>query len=87
MTVTMKSQSSNRYYFVEIDETNHATDCQCPDRQYRRHTCKHMRQLDEQLSKSLAFAALRQQYDYRSETQREIRRAAYLNFELSIGVL
>ncbi len=73
MTVTMKSQSSNRYYFVES--------------QYRRHTCKHMRQLDEQLSKSLAFAALRQQYDYRSETQREIRRAAYLNYELSIGVL
>ncbi len=87
MTLTIKSQTSNRHYFVELDETNTATSCGCPDRAYRHHTCKHMQEVTTQVARALAFAALRQQYDYRSETQREIRRAAYLNFEMSIGVL
>ncbi len=77
MTVTIKSQSSNRYYFVEIDETNHATDCQCPDRQYRRHTCKHMTEVTTQVARALAFAQLREQYDYRGKVQQAARRESY----------
>ncbi len=88
MTRTTKSESPNNIYFLTIDDnTGEAIDCQCPDHQFRHHTCKHMTHFDAALDKALAFAALRQQYDYRSETQREIRRAAYLNFEMSIGVL
>ena len=90
MTLTVRSETSNKHYFVELDETNQATACGCLDRQYRPGRaggCKHMREVTTQVARAIAFAALRQQYDYRGMTQREIRRAAYLNFELSIGVL
>jgi hypothetical protein len=87
MTLTVRSQTSNKHYFVELDDSNQATECGCPDRAYRHHTCKHMREVTEQVARALAFAALRQQYDYRSETQRAIRRERFLNYELSIGVL
>src|SRR6266567_9082260 len=34
MTRTIKSETTNKHYFLTIDETGHAVDCSCPDRQY-----------------------------------------------------
>ncbi len=39
MTKTIASQTTNRHYFLTIDGSQ-ATECSCPDRQYRHHECK-----------------------------------------------
>jgi uncharacterized Zn finger protein len=44
VTKTITSPESGKRYQLTInDEDGHATGCSCPDRNFRRHTCKHMR--------------------------------------------
>lgn len=79
MTVTTKSQTSDKHYFLTI-ENGLATDCTCPDRQYRRnwkHTCKHMQALNAEVVRASAFLGLKELFDVRSETQQALRREAY----------
>jgi len=78
MTRTIKSQTSSAYYFLTIDEQKlEATDCTCGDRHFRHHVCKHITGFDAQLLKTLAFVALKNRYDVRSEAQQAARREAY----------
>ena len=77
MTLTIKSQTSNKHYFVELDETNTATSCGCPDRAYRHHTCKHMTAVTTEVARAIAFAALKELYDYRGKVQQAARRESY----------
>ncbi len=84
MTTTITSQTdTNKKYFLTIDEQGHATECSCPDRQWRQHQCKHMRALDTEVLRAEKFTALMRQYDVRSQAVREQRRAAYIeNFQI-----
>ena len=84
MTRTIKSETTNKHYFLTIDETGHAVDCSCPDRQYRHHTCKHMKHFNAAYEQAIAFAALVALFDCRSQAVIEAKRAAYWNFEMSI---
>ncbi len=84
MTRTIKSETSNKHYFLTIDETGHAVDCSCPDRQFRHHTCKHMRHYNAAYEQAIAFAALKATLDCRSQAVIEAKRAAYWNFEMAI---
>jgi len=80
MTLTIKSATSNKHYFVELDETNQATDCGCKDHEFRPGRlggCKHMQEVTTQVARALAFAALRNQYDYRGSVQQAARRESY----------
>ncbi len=63
MTRTIKSETSNKHYFLTIDETGHAVDCTCPDRQYRHHTCKHMTHFNRAFEQAITFMALLGQFD------------------------
>ena len=82
MTKTISSETSNKHYFLTIDETGHATDCSCPDRFYRHHTCKHMRNFQEEVERAQVFLALKQDYDCRANGQEQTRRCYY---EMSLG--
>jgi len=80
LTLTVRSETSNKHYFVELDETNQATACGCLDRQYRPGRaggCKHMQEVTTQVACALAFAALKEQYDYRGKVQQAARRESY----------
>jgi len=85
MTRTIKSETSNKHYFLTIDETGHAVDCTCPDRQYRHHTCKHMTHFNRAFETALTFMALLGQFDVRSQALIEAKRAAWWNFEMQIA--
>ncbi len=58
MTKVISSQTSNKKYFLTI-ENGVATDCTCGDRQYRHHECKHMRQFNAEVTRAAAFLALK----------------------------
>lgn len=77
MTLTVRSETSNKHYFVELDDSNTATGCGCPDRKFRHHTCKHMSEVTTQVARAIAFAALKEQYDYRGSIQQAARRESY----------
>jgi hypothetical protein len=78
MTKTIKSYTSSAHYFLTIDdETGLATDCACPDRTFRHHECKHMRDFNAQMTRTTTFQQLWHALDFRSEAQRSARREAY----------
>jgi len=82
MTRTIKSQTSNSYYFLTIDaESSRAVDCTCPDRHYRHHTCKHMSQFNSELERAITFQSLKARYDCRENGDLDTRRCY---FELSL---
>lgn len=82
MTKTIKSQTSNKRYFLTIDEAGHATDCSCSERNYRHHTCKHMRSFDAEVQRAATFHALRQRFDSRLNGDEQSRRCYY---EMGLG--
>lgn len=82
MTKVISSQTSNAKYFLTI-ENGVATDCTCPDRVYRHHECKHMRQFNAEVLRAATFLALKRRI---AQAEREARRAAYLYFELAMGI-
>ena len=82
MTKTIASQTSNAHYFLTI-ETDHAVDCTCPDRQYRHHECKHMRQFNAEVARAAAFLALKARI---AAAEREARVAHRIAFELMMGL-
>src|SRR5258707_15425686 len=84
MTKTIKSKTRKKHYFLTIDESGHGVDCPSPDRQYRHHACKHMRNYNTAFEQAVAFAALMARFDCRSQAVIEAKRAAYWNFEMSI---
>jgi len=84
MTRTIKSETTNKHYFLTIDETGHAVDCTCPDRLFHHHTCKHMTHFNRAYETALTFMALLGQFDIRSQAVIEAKRAAYWNFEMAI---
>jgi len=87
VTKTIASETSNTRYFLTIDEHNHAVDCTCKDHYFRHNrSCKHMTAFNSQLVKVIAFASLKAQYDMRSQTVRDAKRTATLNYELSMGL-
>lgn len=85
MTKTIKSQSSDKHYFLTIEQ-GHATDCTCPDRNYRHHTCKHMRGFDADVERAAEFLAMMARFDVRSRAVREQEYTNYLNWQLSMGL-
>ncbi len=85
MTRTIKSETSNKHYFLTIDESGHAVDCSCPDHQYRRHDCKHMKHYNAAFEQTVAFAALVALFDIRSQAVIEAKRAAYYYYEMAIA--
>ncbi len=85
MTKTIKSETSNKHYFLTIDETGHAVDCSCPDCQYRHHACKHMTHFNRAFEQAITFMALLGQFDVRSQALIEAKRAAWWNFEMQIA--
>lgn len=91
MTRTIKSFSSTSgaHYFLTIDdETGLATDCACPDRQYRPNRaggCKHMQSFNQEMTKTETFRQLWHALDYRSEAQRDARATARISYEMSLG--
>ena len=85
MTRTVKSETSNKHYFLTIDESGHAVDCTCPDHQYRQRTCKHMRHYNEAFEQASAFNALRERFDVRSQRVIEAKRASYWNYEMTLS--
>ncbi len=85
MTRTIKSETSNKHYFLTIDETGHAVDCSCPDRIFRHHTCKHMKHYNAAFEQAIAFAALVALFDCRSQAVIEAKRANYFYYEMAIA--
>lgn len=84
MTKTIKSQTSNTHYFLTI-ECGLATDCTCPDRQYRRnwkHTCKHMNSFNAEVVRASAFLNMKELFDVRENGQEQSKRCY---FEMSLG--
>ena len=81
MTKVISSQTSNKKYFLTI-ENGVATDCTCGDRQHRHHECKHMRNFDVEVNKAATFLLLRERFDSRLNGDIETRR---INFEMSLG--
>lgn len=77
MTRTIRSETNDKHYFLTIDEAGHATGCSCPDRYYRKHTCKHMAHFDEQMRKIAAFAFLFRRFDCRANGDEDSRRCYY----------
>jgi hypothetical protein len=82
MTRTIKSQTSNKYYFLTIDETGHAVDCTCPDCQFRHRSCKHQRNFNQEVERAVAFTALKSRYDCRENGDLATRRC-YFEMALS----
>ncbi len=85
MTRTVHSETSNKHYFLTIDESGHAVDCSCPDRQYRHRACKHMTHYNTAFDQAVAFAALVALFDCRSQAVIEAKRAAYYYYEMAIA--
>src|SRR5207247_2678698 len=83
MTRTIKSETTNKHYFLTI-ENGQAIDCSCPDRQYRHHACKHMKHYNAAFEQAIAFAALVALFDCRSQAVIEAKRAAYYYYEMAI---
>ena len=81
MTKTIKSQTSDKHYFLTI-ENGHAVDCTCGDRQYRHRTCKHMSTFNQEVQKASTFQALMVRFDSRLNGDEETRRCHY---EMSLG--
>ena len=78
MTKTIKSFTNNAHYFLTIDdESGQATECQCPDCQIRHRQCKHQREFNAEVERAVIFNRLREQYDVRSQSVRDARRALY----------
>jgi hypothetical protein len=78
MTKTIKSYTSDTRYFLTInDETGKCEDCQCPDRRFRHHECKHIVDFNAQLVKTEKFAELWSALDFRSEANKAARRERY----------
>ncbi len=92
MTRTIKSETSNKHYFLTIDEDGHATDCTCGDQHFRchvkgnpAHQCKHILHYNAAFALAIAFADLQALFDCRSQAVIEAKRAAYWNFEMQIA--
>jgi hypothetical protein len=81
MTKVISSQTSSKKYFLTI-ENGAAVDCTCPDHQYRRHECKHMRSLNAEVARAAAFLALKRRI---AAAEREARAASRIAFELAMG--
>jgi hypothetical protein len=73
-TIASATDSSKRYFLTIDEQTGHATDCQCPDRQYRHHECKHMRNFNAEVQRAAMFMLLRQRFDSRLNGDEETRR-------------
>ncbi len=83
MTKTIASATDSRKrYFLTIDG-DHATDCTCPDRQYRHRTCKHMSNFNAEVRKASTFLALKASIEAK---EREQAYSNYLNWQLSMGL-
>jgi len=82
MTKTIKSETSNKRYFLTIDG-DQATDCTCGDRTFRHHTCKHMTHFNAEVTRAAAFLALKARI---AAAEREARVAHRIAFELMMGL-
>jgi hypothetical protein len=47
------------------------TSCTCPDRQYRHHTCKHMRLIEQEVERAARFLAIKAQVEQAEIEARE----------------
>ena len=81
MTKTIKSETSDKHYFLSING-DHATDCTCPDRQYRHHECKHMRNFNAEVQRAATFLSLKAAIEAQEREQAQTRRCY---FEMSLG--
>ena len=89
MTKTLTSPDSGKTYFLDIDdETGHAAQCSCPDRQHRSYKpcCKHMSGFNAEVAKAETFLALKERFDVRSQAARDADRTAYLYYEMNLGL-
>jgi hypothetical protein len=81
MTLTVRSATdTNKHYFVELDENNHATDCGCKDHEFRPGRvggCKHIREVTEQVARAQAFLDLKRRFDCRENGDEDSRRCYY----------
>ena len=83
MTKTIASATDSRKrYFLTINEQGQATDCSCPDRQYRHHECKHMRNFNQEVRKAETFLSLKASIEAKERELSETRRCY---FEMSLG--
>ena len=92
MTRTIKSETSNKHYFLTIDETGHAVDCTCGDQHFRgllagnpAHQCKHIKHYNAAYEQALDFMKLLASFDVRSEALAQAKRAAWWNFEMALS--
>lgn len=92
MTRTIKSETSNKHYFLTIDESGHAVDCTCGDQHFRchvkgnpAHQCKHIKHYNAAYEQAVAFMKLLASFDVRSEQLVQAKRAAWWSFELAIA--
>jgi len=83
MTKVIHSQTSNKKYFLTINEHGQAEACTCGDCQFRHHACKHQKDYDAEFARALAFLDLKTRID---NAEREARAAARIAFELSMGL-
>ena len=89
MTKTIASESStNKKYFLDIDDDGNAVQCSCPDRQHRSYKpcCKHMSGFNAEVAKAETFLALKERFDVRSQAARDADRTSYLYYEMSLGL-
>ncbi len=82
MTRTIKSETSDKHYFLTI-ERGQATDCSCPSRQWRKGACKHMNHFSAEVARAAAFLTLKSKI---AQAERDARAAARISWELSMGL-
>ena len=78
VTAVQSFSNTEKKYDLTIDERQGvATDCGCPDRQYRHHECKHMRQFNAEVQRAATFILLQRQVSDIEQTARINREMAF----------
>ncbi len=85
-TIQVPSKSRANLTHTLYIHNGKAVGCDCEYREHRTWTaCPHMTLFETEVLRAEKFAALMRQYDVRSRVDIEAKRAAYWNYELSIG--
>jgi len=74
------SHVSTTYSLTIDEEQGIATNCQCPDHQYRDRECKHMRRFNAAVQQAAMFILLQRQVREMHETARSNRELAFSQF-------
>ncbi len=83
MTKVISSQTSNKKYFLTINEQGQAESCTCGDCQYRHRACKHQKAFNAEVARAAAFLSLKSKI---AQAERDARAAARISWELSMGL-